>query len=113
MHPEIPSTTVQDLPNPLPDGLAVLDVREPGEWDHGHIDGALHLPLMELVARRDEVPRDQRLLVVCKIGGRSMQAVDWLHQQGYDAVNLEGGMVDWADAGRPMVSENGEAPRVV
>ena len=112
MHPEIPSTTVGDLPDPLPDGVTVLDVREPEEWDHGHIEGAVHVPLMQLVDRRDEVPQG-RVLVVCKIGGRSMRATHYLGQQGIDAVNLDGGMIDWAAAGRPMLSENGRPPLVV
>jgi len=54
-----------------------------------------------------------RTLVVCKIGGRSSKAVEYLQAQGRDAVNLDGGMLDWAEAGRPMVSENGSAPKVV
>lgn len=112
MHPDIPSTTVGDLPDPLPVGIAVLDVREPEEWKHGHIEGAVHVPLMQLPTRRDEVP-DGRVLVVCKIGGRSMQATHYLSQQGHDVVNLDGGMIDWAGAGRPMLSENGRPPLVV
>lgn len=111
-HPEIPSTTPQQLPDPLPENLTVLDVREPEEWAHGHIEGALHVPLMQLPQRRDELPTGQ-LLVVCKIGGRSLQATAYLAQQGVDAVNLDGGMLEWADAGRPMVSETGRDPLVV
>lgn len=112
MYPEVPSTTVEALPDPLPDGYSVLDVREPVEWEHGHIDGAVHVPLMELAERRDEIP-EGHLLVVCKVGGRSMRATQYLVQQGFDAVNLDGGMVDWSDAGRPMSSENGRPPQVV
>ncbi|MGZ5401131.1 MAG: rhodanese-like domain-containing protein, partial [Nocardioides sp.] len=73
---------------------------------------AVHVPLMQLPTRRDEVP-DGRVLVVCKIGGRSMQATHYLSQQGHDVVNLDGGMVAWAGAGRPMLSENGHPPLVV
>ena len=112
MHPQIPSVTVSDVPDPLPEAVAVLDVREDDEWAHGHIDGAVHVPLMQLPGRIGELP-DRRLLVVCKVGGRSMYAVDILRRQGYDAVNLEGGMVEWADAGRPMSSETGGPARVV
>ena len=108
----IPTVTIDHVPDPLPEGLVVLDVREPIEWQHGHIEGALHIPLATLPARVGELPEGQTL-VVCKVGGRSAQAVMWLQQQGYDAVNLEGGMVDWADAGRPMVSETGQPPHVV
>jgi rhodanese-related sulfurtransferase len=50
---------------------------------------------------------------VCKIGARSAQAVAYLRQHGRDVVNLDGGMLDWEAAGRPMVSENGGPPQVV
>ena len=108
----VPTVGVAGVPDPLPEGLAVLDVREPVEWAYGHIDGALHIPLRELTARLDEVPVGQTL-VVCKVGARSAQAVMWLHQQGRDVVNLDGGMLDWESAGRPMVSETGQPPVVV
>jgi rhodanese-related sulfurtransferase len=109
---QIPSVSVDAVPAHLPEGLIVLDVREPVEWEHGHIEGAVHIPLMELPQRLDEVPSGQ-LLVVCKAGGRSAQAVGYLVAQGIDAINLDGGMSEWAEAGRPMVSDNDEAPRVV
>jgi len=108
----VPTVGVTGVPDPLPEGLAVLDVREPVEWAYGHIDGALHIPLRELTARLDEVPVGQTL-VVCKVGARSAQAVMWLHQQGRDVVNLDGGMLDWEAAGREMVSETGQPPLVV
>ena len=111
MH-QIPTVTVEGVPDPMPDGLVVLDVREPLEWEHGHIDGALHIPLMQLPQRFTELP-DGQTLVVCKIGGRSAQAVGYLVQQGIDAVNLDGGMLEWAGSGRHMVSENGQPPHVV
>lgn len=107
----IPTVTIDGVPDPLPEGLAVLDVREPHEWAAGHVEGAIHVPLSELPARLDEVPTEQTL-VVCKVGGRSGQAVAWLAQQGRDVVNLDGGMLDWEAAGRPMVSEDGTPPHV-
>ena len=110
MH--VPTVSLDQLPSELPSGLTVLDVREQFEWVHGHIDGAHHIPLSELGARLGDVP-DDRLLVVCKIGGRSAQAVAWLSAHGRDAYNLDGGMIEWAEAGRPMVSETGRPPHVV
>jgi rhodanese-related sulfurtransferase len=109
---QIPTVSTDDLPDPLPDGVTVLDVREEVEWVHGHIDGSVHIPLMQLVARADEVP-DGRTLVVCQVGGRSARAVAYLTQQGHDAVNLDGGLLEWAAAGRPMVSDTGHPPQVV
>jgi rhodanese-related sulfurtransferase len=108
----IPTVTVADLPDPLPADLTVLDVREEVEWRHGHIGGATHIPLHELPDRLQEVPHEQTL-VVCKVGGRSAQAVAYLSHTGRDVVNLAGGMIDWLDAGRPMVSDNGLHPQVV
>ena len=112
MFTSIPSMTVSDLDDPLGDELSVIDVRVQIEWDHGHIDGAVHLPMTEFVDRRAELP-DGRLLVVCRVGNRSARVTAYLVQQGYDAVNLDGGMVDWAAAGRRMVSDTGAPPQVV
>jgi len=110
--PQVPTVTASELPNPLPPEVNVLDVREPVEWAHGHIDGALHIPLMDLVQRLPEVPPGHTV-VVCKMGGRSSQAVAYLSQQGHDVVNLDGGMLEWVQAGRPMVSDTGRPPQVV
>ncbi|MAS53820.1 rhodanese-like domain-containing protein [Nocardioides sp.] len=109
----IPTVALSGVPDPLPEGLVVLDVREQVEWDHGHIEGALHVPLMDLPDRLAELSSESQTLVVCKVGGRSAQATGWLAQQGFDVVNLDGGMLDWEGAGRPMVSENGQPPQVV
>ena len=108
----VPTVTVDDIPAVLPEDIVVLDVREQTEWEHGHIEGARHIPLSELGGRLGDVPTE-RLLVVCKIGGRSAQTVAWLSQHGHDAWNLAGGMIEWAESGRPMVSETGQAPGVV
>ena len=108
----VPTVAISGVPDPLPDGLAVVDVREPVEWQHGHIEGAVHIPLGELTARLDEVPEGQTL-VVCKVGGRSAQAVMWLTQQGRDVVNLDGGLLEWEAAGRALVSETGQPAVVV
>jgi rhodanese-related sulfurtransferase len=108
----VPTVAMSGVPDPLPDGLTVIDVREPVEWHYGHIEGALHIPLGELVARLEEVPAGQSL-VVCKVGARSAQAVLWLTQQGRDVVNLDGGLLTWEAAGRALVSETGRPPVVV
>jgi len=108
----IPTVEITGVPDPLPDGLPVLDVREDDEWAAGHIAGARHIPLGELPARLGELPEGQ-ILVTCKMGGRSARAVAYLAQQGHDVVNLDGGMGAWAGAGRPMVSETGEEPYVL
>ncbi|MFF7992238.1 rhodanese-like domain-containing protein [Kitasatospora xanthocidica] len=90
----------------VPADAALLDVREQDEWDAGHVDGALHIPLGQVIARLGELP-DDKLFVLCRVGGRSAQVVQYLVQQGRDAVNVDGGMYAWQSAGRPMVSSTG------
>jgi rhodanese-related sulfurtransferase len=92
----------------------LLDVRESEEWAAGHAPEAVHLPMMEIPARLSEIPGDRDVVVVCRVGARSAQVVQYLRQSGRDNVrNLNGGMVAWAGAGRPMVSEDGGAPQIV
>ena len=82
-----------------PDAPLVLDVREGWEWSAGSLEGrgALHVPLGELEARLDEVPRDREVVVVCRAGGRSAQAARMLRGAGVARVaNLRGGLVAWA-----------------
>jgi len=110
---EVPTIEVAQVPDPIPEGVTVLDVREPVEWHHGRIDGALHIPLTQLSDRTAELPVDQQLLVVCKVGGRSSQATAFLREKGFEAINLAGGMIDWADAGRSMVGDAAGLPLVV
>lgn len=91
----------------------LLDVREADEWEAGHAPSAIHLPMMEIPLRMAEVPRDRDVVVVCRVGGRSGQVVAYLRQQGWENVsNLDGGMVRWAAAGRPVVADDGREPQV-
>jgi rhodanese-related sulfurtransferase len=108
---EIPSVAVDGVPDPVPEGLLVIDVREDDEWEAGHVEDSLHIPLMTLGERYDEVGSGQ-MLVVCRSGHRSEQAAAYLIDQGFDAVNLEGGLQAWHAAGRPLVTETGRPPHV-
>ncbi|BDZ60037.1 hypothetical protein GCM10025872_36940 [Barrientosiimonas endolithica] len=100
--------TDEIVPQDIADDAVVLDVREQDEWDAGHAPNAIHVPLGDLPTRLDDVPAtDATLPVVCRSGGRSGRAVAWLSQQGYDVVNVDGGMKAWAQAGKPVESANG------
>lgn len=110
---EVPTIEVAQVPQPIPSGVTVLDVREPQEWEHGRIDGAVHVPLQQLPERLEELSRDDQLLVVCKVGGRSQQATAFLREKGFDAVNLAGGLLDWTEAGRPLVRDGDDAALVL
>ena len=107
---DIPSVPVSDLP----DDALVVDVREPDEWAAGHAPGAVHIPMGEIPARLGDIPdTDHPLPVVCRSGGRSSRAVQWLVQQGFDVVNVEGGMRSWHGAGKAMTTDSGQEPRVI
>jgi rhodanese-related sulfurtransferase len=86
-------------------GSFLLDVREPSEWEAGHIDGAVLIPLGQLAARMSEVPSDKTVLVICHSGNRSAQARDQLRNAGYTQVtSINGGMNAWIQAGYPVVT---------
>jgi rhodanese-related sulfurtransferase len=109
---QIPTAEVADVPDPLPEGVLVLDVREDDEWAAGHLEGSTHVRLMELGERFADLPPARQTLVVCRSGNRSAYAAGFLLQQGVAAVNLEGGLLAWHAAGRPLVAD-GDAPATV
>ncbi|WP_406393751.1 rhodanese-like domain-containing protein [Streptomyces sp. NBC_00887] len=110
---QLPSVDVAAVPS---DGF-VLDVRENDEWSAGHVEGALHIPMSDFVGRFGELTAaaedGRRVHVMCRVGGRSAQVTQYLVQQGIDAVNIDGGMLAWDGAGRPMVTDNGSAAFVL
>ena len=96
----------------LLENLAVLiDVRESKEWAAGHIQDAQHLALSGFDSAG--MDPDASYMVICRSGARSEKAMTRLHEAGFDAVNVEGGMLAWAAAGLPMRTDNGDAPLVV
>lgn len=86
-------------------GAFILDVREPDEWNSGHISGAVLIPLGELKGRLKEVPSDQKIVVVCRSGNRSAQGRDVLLDAGYTQVtSMKGGVNTWSAQGYPLVT---------
>jgi rhodanese-related sulfurtransferase len=96
----------------VPDDAVLVDVREDDEWVHGHVDGATHIPMGDVPARLDDLPDGDPIYLICRSGGRSARVAMWLNANGFDAVNVGDGMGAWEAAGRPMVSETGQAPFV-
>ena len=95
-------------------GAFMLDVREPDEWGAGHAPGATHLPLGRLAEdHASALPRDRRIVAICRVGGRSQRAAVALQQAGYDVVNLAGGMRAWAESGRAVVTDAGATGQVI
>lgn len=86
-------------------GALLLDVREPAEWEIEHAPDALLMPMGKVREEQGDLPRDRRIVVVCRSGGRSAAVTESLRVCGFDAVNLAGGMCAWAAAGLPVVHE--------
>jgi rhodanese-related sulfurtransferase len=89
------------------EGALLLDVREPDEWEAGHAEGALWIPMSEIAARADELPNEREIVVICRSGGRSARVTAVLNQSGFSAVNLSGGSQAWAASGLPFVRDDG------
>jgi rhodanese-related sulfurtransferase len=94
-------------------GAVLLDVREPTEWQAGHAPGPRHVPLGDLEDKLAALPRDRRVVVVCRSGNRSARATALLLRSGFEAVNLSGGMRAWAAAGLPVETKNARPGTVV
>jgi DMSO/TMAO reductase YedYZ molybdopterin-dependent catalytic subunit/rhodanese-related sulfurtransferase len=99
--PEVGARTAAAL---VDAGALMLDVREPGEWQAGHVAQAWLLPMGQVARHRGEMPQDRRIVVACRSGGRSAAVAEALRAWGFDAVNLSGGMCAWAAAGLPTVT---------
>ena len=83
-----------------------LDVREPNEWNLGHVPGAIHIPRGMLESKVEEmIPREKRVLIYCASGNRSALAADTMQQMGYtDVASLSEGFRGWADSGGQVES---------
>jgi rhodanese-related sulfurtransferase len=96
------------------DEIQIVDVREQHEWDAGRIEGAVHVPLNDLMAGKgqDELDPDTPVAVVCRSGNRSELASLMLKAKGFDAHNMRDGMEGWAREGLPFTTPQGDPGRV-
>jgi hydroxyacylglutathione hydrolase len=98
---QVPQITVQDLHREM-EHLQVVDVRQPGEWEQGHIAGARHKPLPKLTEMLGDLDRAQPVAVHCKSGYRSSIATSLLQRAGFTQVmNVIGGFDAWQTCGLP------------
>jgi rhodanese-related sulfurtransferase len=100
--------TTEQAAEALADGSAqVIDVREPSEWDAGHIDGLRHIPMGSLQAEAGTIDPDRPVIFSCRTGGRSTMAAQAFRAAGYRAFSVDGGLQKWVAEGRPIVPEDG------
>ena len=92
------------------DEIQIVDVREPYEWEAGRIEGAIHIPLNDLMGGKgiDELDTGRPVAVVCRSGNRSELASLMLKARGFDAHNMRDGMEGWAREGLPFSTPEGQ-----
>jgi sulfur-carrier protein adenylyltransferase/sulfurtransferase len=101
-----PAITAEDLKarRDRGDSVTLVDVREPHEWAISDLPGSMKVPLGTLPQRFAELPKDAEIVVYCRTGGRSDNAVQFLRQRGYEkAFNLAGGINHWAEVIDPSM----------
>ena len=99
---DLPEIDIAELARRRAAGALVLDVRQPDEYEAGHVPGARLIPLNEVPTRMGEVPADGTVYVICQTGGRSARATEFLRAQGIDARNVAGGTKAWVESGRAV-----------
>jgi len=107
-----PQVEVAALPARFAADVVLLDVREHDEWRRGHAEEAQHIPMGEVPGRIGEIDIDKEIFVICHSGGRSQRVATYLRRSGYEASNVDGGMLAWVCAGRPVIGADG-APGTV
>jgi hydroxyacylglutathione hydrolase/adenylyltransferase/sulfurtransferase len=88
-------------------GAQMIDVREPHEFEAGHLPGARPVPLGELTAAAPTIDRDTPVVFVCLSGGRSTMAAQAFRAAGYEAYSLDGGTREWYELGLPIEPADG------
>lgn len=107
-EPPVPEIDVETLKKRLDNGdkFVLLDVREKFEYDIARISGAKLIPLGELHSRMSELDSADEIVIHCKVGGRSAQAVRELQAAGFSKLwNVEGGILAWADRIDPSMAK--------
>lgn len=91
----------------------VVDVRYPDEWDAGHIEGAVHIPMDYVFDHADELDRTRPVVTVCRSGNRSAEAAEDFAKEGFEVQNLSGGIEAWVEQGLPIVASDGGSGQIV
>ncbi|MFI4977154.1 MAG: rhodanese-like domain-containing protein [Solirubrobacterales bacterium] len=87
--------------------LQLIDVRESYEREAGHIEGTRHIALIELSNAADTVEHGRPVVFYCRVGSRSTMAAQAFRASGFEAYSMQGGLMRWAQEGRPLSPEGG------
>ncbi len=100
----IEEVTVDDLADRMAHGIRLIDVREPDEFAEARVPGAILVPLRSVPEQVEAFRGDGPAYVICRSGGRSMQACEFVAGQGVEAINVAGGTLAWIASGRDVSS---------
>ncbi|MET1044268.1 MAG: rhodanese-like domain-containing protein [Microbacteriaceae bacterium] len=93
--------TVTDLAA-LGPAATIIDVREQNEYQAARVEGVTLIPLSEFQDRISELPHEETLYILCASGMRSARVAQYLEQNGYEAINVAGGIQAWQAEGLPV-----------
>jgi rhodanese-related sulfurtransferase len=88
--------------------IQLIDVREPYEWEAGHLSGARHIELERVAAEADTIDREKPVVFYCHVGARSGMAAHAFRRAGYDAYSMDGGIAAWHERGLPLEPSDGD-----
>ena len=99
----IPSISPEQAAARLAAGdITLVDVREASELRDGRVRGAMHIPLLQVAARMGELEVERPVAFLCRSGARSARATRMAARAGFDAMNVQGGVIGWSRAGLPL-----------
>lgn len=90
-----------------PEGVQLVDVREPYEREAGHIAGSRHIPMVSLSEQASSLDRERPVVFYCRVGARSAMAAQAFRAAGFTALSMSGGLVRWAAEQRPLHPQDG------
>jgi rhodanese-related sulfurtransferase len=102
---ELPPARVAELLEA--DRAALIDVRDQDEWEAGHVAGVRRVELTDLPAEAETMDRARPVIFQCRSGNRSRMAAEAFRESGYEAYNMAGGLIAWAEKGFPLEPEGG------
>jgi rhodanese-related sulfurtransferase len=98
----VPEIDTDELAARLAEGARLLDVREPDEYEAGHVPGAELVPLATVPDRLDRFSSGAVTYLICQVGARSMRAAEYAAERGFEVVNVAGGTRAWIESGREV-----------
>jgi hydroxyacylglutathione hydrolase/adenylyltransferase/sulfurtransferase len=88
--------------------IQLIDVREPYEWEAGHVSGARHIELERVASQASTIDKDRPVVFYCRLGARAGMAANAFRRAGYDARSMDGGITAWDEKGLPLDPADGQ-----